>query len=65
MNFRKCKFSSTSFEHEPTPTSELAAKVRGVDLATGAKAMVLRSKGTFFMCVLRASDKIDMKKLKN
>ena len=52
------------FEHEPTPTSELAAKVRGVPLSQGAKAMVLRSEGKFFMCVLQASRKIDLKKLK-
>ncbi|MDO8628655.1 MAG: YbaK/EbsC family protein, partial [Nanoarchaeota archaeon] len=52
------------FEHEPTPTSELAAKVRGVPLSQGAKAMVLRSEGNFFMGVLQASKKIDMKKLK-
>ncbi|HLD02741.1 MAG TPA: YbaK/EbsC family protein [Candidatus Nanoarchaeia archaeon] len=54
-----------SFEHEPTPTSEIAAKVRGVSLETGAKAMILRSKGNFCMCVLRANNKIDFKKMKS
>ena len=52
------------FEHAPTPTSEIAAKIRGVPLETGAKAMILRSKGNFFMCVLRANNKIDFKKMK-
>ncbi|MEK6904496.1 MAG: YbaK/EbsC family protein [Nanoarchaeota archaeon] len=60
----KNKVEFKLFEHEPTPTSEIAAKVRGVDLKTGAKAMVLRYKGNFCMCVLRATEKIDFKKMK-
>src|SRR3989344_8756300 len=53
------------FEHEPTPTSEIASKVRGVPLDQGAKAMVLRSEGKFFMVVLQAHRKIDFSKMKN
>jgi len=53
-----------SWEHEPTPTSELAAKVRGVPLSQGAKALVFRSKGVFFMAVIRADLKVDFNKLK-
>ena len=60
----KNKVNYKYFEHEPTPTSEIAAKVRGVDLATGAKAMILRFNGNFCMCVLRATEKIDFKKMK-
>ena len=39
-------------EHEPTLTSEDAAKVRGVTLASGAKAMLLKyeaTKGSFLV----------------
>ncbi|MDO8556758.1 MAG: YbaK/EbsC family protein [Nanoarchaeota archaeon] len=57
LNFR-------CFEHEPTPTSEISAQVRGTPLSQGAKAMVLRSKGKFLMAVLQASKKIDLKKLR-
>ena len=53
------------FEHEPTPTSEIASKVRGVPLDQGAKAMVLRSEGNFLMVVLQAHRKIDFSKMKN
>ena len=49
--------------HEPVFTSEQAAKVRGTELKSGAKAMVLRSKGKFFMFVLPADKKLDMKKI--
>ncbi len=46
-------------EHEPTPTSEIAAKVRGTSEGQGAKAMVLRSKGNFCMFVLPGNEKIN------
>ncbi len=49
--------------HEPVFTSEQAAKVRGTELKSGAKAMVLRSKGKFFMFVLSADMKLGMKKI--
>ncbi len=52
------------FEHEPTPTSEIASKIRGVSMESGAKAMVLRSEGKFVMAVLQASKKIDFSKMK-
>lgn len=60
----KKKFQYKFMEHEPTPTSEIAAKVRGVDLKQGAKAMLLRSEGKFYMFVLSGVDKIDFKKIK-
>jgi len=59
------KIAYKYFEHEPTPTSEIASKVRGVPLDQGAKAMVLRSEGKFFMVVLQAHRKIDFSKMKN
>jgi Ala-tRNA(Pro) deacylase len=51
-------------EHEPTPTSEIAAKVRGTSLEQGAKALVFRSKGKFLMCVLPGNRKVNMKKVR-
>lgn len=51
-------------EHEEVRTSEDAARVRGVDLKTGAKAMVLKSKDNYFLVVLPADKRIDWKKVK-
>lgn len=56
-------------EHEPTPTSKDAARVRellmrGISEKNGAKAMVLRSKGKFLMCVLAGINKIDLNKMR-
>ena len=50
--------------HEPVHTSEEAANIRGVPLATGAKALVLRSEGKFLMVVIAGDKKIDLKKVK-
>ena len=50
--------------HEPVHTSEEAAKIRGVDLKQGAKAMVLRSEGKFYQFVIAGDKKIDFKKIK-
>lgn len=50
-------------EHEPVFTSEQAAKVRGVSLKQGIKAMVLQSNSKkFFLFCLSADKKIDFKK---
>jgi len=51
-------------EHEPVHTSEQASQVRKSDLKSGMKAMVLRSKGKFFMVVVSGDKKIDMKKFR-
>ena len=51
-------------EHEPVHTSEEASKVRKTDLKSGLKAMVMRSKGKYFMAVISGDKKIDMKKLR-
>ena len=50
--------------HEPVHTSEQAAKVRGVALQQGAKAMILRSEGKFYQFVIAGDKKIDFKKVK-
>lgn len=47
--------------HAAVRTSQEAAAIRGVDIKTGAKAMVIRSEGNFFMFCLSAADKVDFK----
>jgi len=51
-------------EHAPVYTSEEAARVRGVELKTGVKALVLRTeRGDFVLGLIAAHRKIDLKKL--
>jgi Cys-tRNA(Pro) deacylase len=51
-------------EHTPVYTSEQAAEVRGVELKTGVKALVLKTEeGSFIMGLIAADKKIDLKKL--
>jgi Ala-tRNA(Pro) deacylase len=56
------QFSLT--EHEEVKTSAEAARVRGVELRTGAKAMVVSSGRGTFLAVLPADRRIDWRKLK-
>ena len=49
--------------HEAVTTSEAAAAVRGVELNTGAKAMVVKGKDGFALVVLAADRKVDWKLL--
>ena len=67
------------YDHQPVYTSEQAAKVRGVELKTGVKAMVLKKKfsnsedgtletkvslgGPFLLADLAADRRLDFKKL--
>ncbi len=44
-------------EHEPVYTSEQAAKVRGVSLRTGVKALVCKNSESKFILVLVRADK--------
>jgi len=51
-------------EHEPVYTSEQAARVRGVQLKTGVKALVLKAvRGSFIMGLVAADRKVNLKKL--
>ena len=67
---QKVKFEMTT--HEPVRTSEEAAKVRGVSLASGAKAMILKDTGKklamegvpFYLAVLSASNRFSSKQFK-
>ena len=44
--------------------SEEVAKMRGVDIKTGAKSMIVRSEGRFYNFILSAAKKIDWNKVK-
>ena len=65
---KKNKVVYSEFSHEAAKTSAAAAVARGmkadVGLAKAVKAMVLRSKGKFYLFALRASRKIDWKKVR-
>ena len=52
----------TVLRHAPVYTSEQAAAVRGVPLASGAKALVLKAGESFVMAVVPADRKLDSKK---
>ena len=50
--------------HEPVFTSEQAARVRGVELKTGVKAMLLvNGKKEFVLALVPGDKRIDMKKI--
>jgi Ala-tRNA(Pro) deacylase len=46
-------------EHEPTPTSADSARVRGLPLGTGAKALVLKCDDEFRLFVMPADRKLE------
>ena len=60
------KISYTTLDHAPCRTSEDSAKVRGVSLDSGAKAMVVRElkTGVFYLAVMSASKKLSWKNMK-
>jgi prolyl-tRNA editing enzyme YbaK/EbsC (Cys-tRNA(Pro) deacylase) len=45
--------------HEPTPTSEEAAKARGEPLEVGAKSLVMKTGPSWSLFVIPANEKID------
>lgn len=49
----------TETQHDPVFTSVEAARVRGVDLHSGAKALVLKSDHGFLLAVMPADLKLD------
>ncbi len=51
-------------EHEPVYTSEDAARIRGEDIRTGAKALIFKADANFVLCIVPGDRKIDTKKLK-
>lgn len=52
-------------EHEDVFTSEEAARVRGLEGKTGAKALLLKSGSDVFLLVLPGNRKLDNKKARN
>ncbi len=51
-------------EHAPVYTSEEAARVRGVGLETGVKALLLRTREkTFVLALVRADRKADLREI--
>ena len=50
--------------HPELSTSMEAHKIRGTPLEAGAKALIFRSEGKFFMLVNSGDKKVDMKKLR-
>ena len=62
--FKENNVNYQFYEHEPVYTSQQAAKARGVELKTGCKSMLLKTKaGKFVLANLAADRKIDLKKL--
>jgi Ala-tRNA(Pro) deacylase len=50
--------------HEPVYTSEQAARVRGVSIRTGVKALVLKTyEHRFIVALVRADKKVDLEKV--
>ena len=56
--------SYRSLTHEPTYTSEESAKVRGEELKTGGKALLLKIDDSFHLFVLSAAKKLNSSALK-
>ncbi len=62
--FKENNIDYQLYEHEPVYTSQQAAAVRGVELKTGCKSMLLKTRQVKFILVNLAADrKIDLKKL--
>ncbi len=51
-------------EHDAVRTSEEAARIRGVSLKTGAKAMIVCNKDDYYLLVLPADKHIDWKRIR-
>ncbi|MGI8647720.1 MAG: hypothetical protein DLM55_09910 [Acidimicrobiales bacterium] len=52
-------------EHEAVTTSADAARVRGVELSSGAKALLIKAKGDYALFVLSAALQVDWKAVKS
>ncbi len=50
--------------HEPTPTSEDSARVRGEDIAIGGKALLLKCGDAFHLFVISAAKRLDSKAIR-
>src|SRR6202035_2476884 len=63
--FQKNNVQYFLYDHVPVHTSEEASRVRGVELKTGVKAMLVREKetGKFLLADVAADRKLDFRKL--
>jgi Ala-tRNA(Pro) deacylase len=61
LGFEGAEFRLT--HHEPVTTSAEAAAVRGAELRTGAKAMLVKGRNGFVLAVLAGDRKVDWKRL--
>ncbi|MBI5358222.1 hypothetical protein HZB69_01160 [Candidatus Amesbacteria bacterium] len=59
------KIEYQSLEHEPTPTCEDSARVRGTSMDMGAKALICFADKKPILIVLPCSTKLDVKSFKN
>ena len=53
-----------TIHHEPTPTSEDSARIRGDSLSQGAKAIIYKIQDDYALFVFAADRKMDTKKIK-
>ena len=53
-----------SLHHQPTPTSEDAARVRGEPVEIGGKALVMKIDRAFYNFVLSGARRVDSKKIR-
>jgi len=60
----EAKIAMRLLHHEPTPTSEDSARVRGEDIAIGGKALLLKCDGTFHLFVISAAKRLDSKAIR-
>ena len=47
------------YEHAPVRTSEEAARIRGVELKTGVKALIFKGTNDYILVLLPADEKTD------
>ena len=70
VNALKCLLEENGVEHrvlthERVYTSEEAARIRGVPLSSGVKAMIVKSKDGYAMILVPGDRRIDFEKLKH
>lgn len=63
IRLKQANIAYDALHHEPTPTSEDAARVRGVPMHIGGKSLVLKIGNVFALFVISAALKLDAKKL--
>ena len=52
------------YNHKPIFTLEESSKINGLNINSGAKSLLLRSKNDYYLIVLPGSKRLDSKKLK-